>query len=124
MIHKKVSKGYLVLRKRKNEKKSAHARGEKLWKAAVDKQANYCCEKCGTDKLMEHHHIHGRRYKSIEHDPDNGVLLCILHHIHWAHKKPREFQSWIRAKRGEEWWQRLLNKKNEGQGIYGFGTSI
>lgn len=114
---KKVSKGYMILRKRKRAKKEADWQAEREWQRAVDEQANYRCEKCGGVKFLEHHHVFGRRYKSIVHDPENGVLLCSQHHVPWAHAEPKVFQLWIRLLRGEDWWRRLLDKRNAGQGI-------
>lgn len=117
LIKKKVSKGYLVLRKRKREKKLGERKLERDWWTAVDQRANYVCEKCGTNTNLEHHHVFGKRYKSIRFDVDNGVLLCIRHHVPWAHTQVVAFQEWIIERRGIAWWNRLVEKKNRGQGI-------
>jgi len=117
MKKKKVSKGYLVLRKRKRAKKNEEWQKEREWQIAVDEQANYCCEKCLSVRNLEHHHVFGRRYKSIEWLKENGVLLCFQHHVPWAHAEPEEFKAWIIQRRGQEWYDNLVKLRNEGQGI-------
>lgn len=113
----KVSKGYLVLRKRKKAVRLQKWQELREWRAEVCSRAGGVCEKCGSVHLADPHHFYGRRYRSIWTDPENGVYLCGQHHIAWAHGHPAEFKAWIISRRGQEWYDRLTAKKNRGQGI-------
>lgn len=75
------------------------------------------CEFCHhASPTVVYHHVFGKRYKHLIDDPDNKVALDVEHHtnssIFSAHKTPARFKEWIISIRGEEWWQRLLEKKN------------
>jgi hypothetical protein len=74
------------------------------------------CEYCRrADGSVVNHHVLGRRYRHLVDDPDNLVPLCLEHHTQssWfsAHLTPAEFKKWIISHRGDEWWERLLKKK-------------
>ena len=61
--------------------------------------------------------INGQIMFAKSFDVDNGVLLCIRHHVPWAHTQVVAFQEWIIERRGIAWWNGLVEKKNRGQGI-------
>lgn len=70
-----------------------------LWAKLVKKRAGYQCEKCGSVKDLQSHHIVPRTHMSLRHDPENGVCLCKRHHLFWAHKDATGFSEWIEALR-------------------------
>jgi len=118
MIKRKVSKGYRVLRKRKRLLKIKKLEDHAVWRIEVFERAGHCCEKCDSkDRELHPHHFFGKRYKSIATDPDNGVALCVYCHVPYAHGHPAEFEKWMIQKRGQEWYDNLLIKRNRGQGI-------
>lgn len=70
-----------------------------LWAKLVKKRARHVCEKCGKAKGLQSHHIIPRTNMALRHDPENGVCLCIAHHLYWAHKDAIEFTGWIETMR-------------------------
>jgi hypothetical protein len=50
------------------------------WRCFVYSRAGFKCERCGSDKKLEAHHIIGRWCKTTRWDKDNGVCLCKDHH--------------------------------------------
>ena len=83
-----------------------------VWSKAVKERAGNHCEKCGSIKGLNSHHVFSRRYMTIRHDIENGVCLCSAHHWPWAHHCSGEFHIWIIAKRGQEWFDKLQALKN------------
>ena len=66
-----------------------------LWKKQALKRAGKKCEKCGSDKYVQVHHIIPRTNYRLRWDLENAVCLCRKHHLYWAHKDAREFSMWI-----------------------------
>lgn len=89
---------------------------DKAWRLEIYKRANYKCEYCGKSDTLNAHHIFSRSKKSTRHDLDNGICLCVSHHLFSstfsAHKTPMEFAEWIKEKRGLEWYENLRKKAN------------
>lgn len=92
---------------------------DNLWRELVKKNADGKCERCGREgKYLNCHHIFSRSRKSVRWDESNGCLLCAGCHSlrnDSAHKSPLEFSDWIRARRGEKWYQDLRIRANTPQ---------
>ena len=59
---------------------------------------------------LNSHHIFSRINFATRWDINNGVCLCVSHHIFGklsAHKAPIEFVEWLKEKRGEKWYNTL-----------------
>lgn len=89
---------------------------DKQWREKIYENAGWRCEYCGRPDTLNAHHIFSRSRKSVRWDLDNGVCLCVSHHIFSskfsAHKTPTEFVEWIKKYRGEDWYNRLRRKAN------------
>jgi hypothetical protein len=99
--------------KSKKKKKVSIAKVDSLWALAVRLRANNHCEYCGDTSGLNSHHIFSRSNKSTRWDLNNGICLCVSHHVFGnfsAHKAPLEFAEWIKELRGEEWYRDLRFK--------------
>lgn len=86
---------------------------DNLWAKAVKVKAGNKCEYCGKTEHLNSHHIFSRSNHSVRWLIENGVCLCVNHHIFGtisAHKAPLEFAEWLKEKRGEQWYDRLRIK--------------
>jgi hypothetical protein len=103
--------------KKKTKKKSiTNTKLDKLWAVATKKRAGGRCEKCGSVTTLNSHHIFGRVCKSVRWNMSNCCVLCSKCHYFStefsAHQTPLLFSDWIRAKRGEEWFDELATLAN------------
>jgi hypothetical protein len=84
-----------------------------LWAKLVKLKAGNKCEKCGSVKFLNAHHIYGRNNYNCRYDLDNGCSLCSGCHK-WrrdsAHNAPLEFIELMITKRGQSWFSRLQKK--------------
>ena len=53
------------------------------------------CAKCGVP-FGAAHHIMGKRFYHLRYELRNGVYLCNLCHVHYAHAKPEAFLNWLK----------------------------
>ena len=89
-----------------------------LWREIVFMRAHYKCEYPGcrvNAKILNPHHVIGKRNFSTRYDPDNGLCLCSYHHtggkeaVHagavtfWR----KIFESGVRT---EAWFERLQER--------------
>ena len=84
-----------------------------LWAKVIKKKAGNKCEYCGKTTTLNSHHIFSRSNRATRWCRDNGVCLCVSHHVFGnmsAHKAPIEFVEWLKEKRGEEWYEMLRQK--------------
>lgn len=91
------------------KKPSVHSM-DLLWARKIRERAGGKCEYCGKADGLNSHHIFSRSNRTTRWDPDNGVSLCVAHHVFGnfsAHKSPIEFLEWLKGVRGEEWYARL-----------------
>lgn len=82
-----------------------------VWSRAVKKRDEDTCRRCVEDRGwkqrgMHAHHIFTRSRKATRLDLENGVTLCMGHHM-WAHRNPLEFHEWIRGELGAETYEAL-----------------
>lgn len=98
----------------RNAPKAVNKRKDNEWTKAVKQRAGFKCEYCGKTENLNAHHIFSRSNHSVRWDIDNGVCLCVSHHVFnsqfSAHKTPLEFIFWIKDKRGVEWYDNLRAK--------------
>lgn len=83
---------------------------DKLWSILVKLNAGGKCEYCGKYEGLNSHHIFSRSNRATRWDEQNGVCLCVSHHVFGtfsAHKAPIEFAEWLKEKRGEQWYEAL-----------------
>jgi len=95
----------------KQMKKRSYTTLDNLWRKAVYSRAGNRCEYCGISGRLNAHHIFSRSNVAVRWDIDNGVCLCVSHHVFGNlsfHKAPAEMLEWIKEKRGEEWYDQLL----------------
>jgi len=87
-----------------------------LWRQAVKKLAGDKCEKCGSTRYLNAHHVFGRRNYAVRWEINNGVALCAKHHTFSnefsAHQTSTRFKDWIENKRGKKWYQDLNKQAN------------
>ena len=56
------------------------------------------CLKCGRYDRLQTSHIYPKgRYRKMEWDHLNCIILCCQCHMHWWHKHPIEAADWIRS---------------------------
>ena len=72
-----------------------------LWKLVIRKRANNHCEYCNVyrPKNLHTHHIIPRTCYPLRHDIENGIALCLRHHLYYAHKDMIGFYNFIKDKR-------------------------
>lgn len=81
-----------------------------LWSKLVKLKAGNKCEYCGKTEGLNSHHIFSRSNRTTRWDDENGVSLCVAHHVFGtfsAHKAPLEFAEWLKETRGEEWYKKI-----------------
>jgi 5-methylcytosine-specific restriction endonuclease McrA len=103
----------------KGVKPISTAKLDKLWRDKVYAQGKHKCEYCGKVQVNAHH-IFSRSNYAVRWDVDNGVCVCVSHHVFGNlsfHKAPAEMLEWIKEKRGNEWYDRLRAKARVKQDI-------
>lgn len=68
---------------------------DKLWSQLVILSAGGKCEKFGSNKHIQAHHIVPRTNWNLRFDERNGIALCRKCHLYWAHKDSIEFYNWL-----------------------------
>lgn len=97
-------------KKTRDKKKRLENKGLKLWKQLVINSFPIC-EGCNNEPTETAHHFWYRsNYGHLILDLDNGIGIGRSCHFTLHHKDPKEIEEHIRAKRGEEWYQRLKTK--------------
>lgn len=106
--------------------KSIDKRLDDAWSLLVKLRANSMCEVCGKSNPLNSHHVWSRRNKSVRWDLDNGVCLCVGHHIgvKSAHKDPMWFSDWIREKRGSKWYDKMRIRANSTSKLMQFEKEV
>lgn len=97
-------------------KKSLIGTLDTLWAKIIKARANNKCEYCGKSEHLNAHHLFSRSNNSLRWDLDNGICLCVTHHVFGifsAHKAPLEFAEWVKETRGIEWYENLRKKAKE-----------
>jgi hypothetical protein len=86
------------------------------WSLLVKLRAGMKCEYCGKETHLNSHHIYSRSKKSTRWDTENGICLCVAHHVFSsgfsAHKTPLEFIDWLKTYKNVEQIDNLKLKAN------------
>jgi hypothetical protein len=84
-------------------KKWLNTKEYKDWAKAVKTRDNYTCIVCGrTEGIIAAHHLIPKNFKRYRTELDNGVSLCVQHHIFGkfsAHKNPFWFEMFMKEHR-------------------------
>ncbi len=97
-------------------RKSLEKQLDDVWSKLVKAKAGHKCEYCGKITALNSHHIFSRAKKSTRWDTDNGICLCVGHHIgsvFSAHKTPVQFVAWLIRKKGQQFLDLLTLKSNQ-----------
>lgn len=81
-----------------------------VWALLVKARGGNKCEYCGKKEGLNAHHIFSRSNRVLRWKVENGVSLCVSHHVFGnfsAHKAPIEFLEWLRGLRGDDWYNHL-----------------
>lgn len=84
-----------------------------LWTKLVKIRANNQCERCGSTRFLNSHHVYDRTNYNVRYSLENGCCLCVSCHRFdrkSAHNAPLEFSEWIIGKRGLEWFEKLRTR--------------
>lgn len=87
-----------------------------LWSKIVKLRAGNKCEYCSKKEGLNSHHIFSRSNMCVRWDLENGVCLCVSHHVFGnmsAHKAPLEFAEWLKTERGEKWYNDLRRRASK-----------
>ena len=101
--------------KKINKKDNIDKLLDNAWSQLVKLRTGNKCEYCGNTKSLNSHHIFSRSKKSVRWSTENGICLCVGHHIgsHFsAHKTPVDFTIWLMKHRGEKQMNDLSIKAN------------
>lgn len=94
-------------------KKIAISKLDRLWSELVKLRARGRCEVCAKTEGLNSHHIFSRSNFATRWDEENGVCLCVAHHVFGnfsAHKSPIEFVEWLKEHRDSIWYTALRQK--------------
>ena len=97
--------------KKKTERAKLKDKLDNEWRIYIYKRAGNKCEYCGSPITLNVHHIFSRSNLQMRWLVNNGVCLCVSHHVFGNlsfHKAPIEMLEWIKEKRGQKWYDGLL----------------
>ena len=111
------------MNKRRRLKKERN-KADKLWKTGI--RTEFCgkCAVCGSERLVNCHHLLPREMAEYRHQPINGITLCPLHHKYSrllsAHKNSLAFAVWLKDNHPSRWqWV-----QNEAKRIFEAGEAF
>jgi hypothetical protein len=98
------------------QKKGIDKKLDDAWSLLVKLKAGMKCEYCGKTSHLNSHHIYSRSKRSTRWSAENGISLCVGHHVFSssfsAHKTPLEFIHWLEDYKGKEHIEKLRFKAN------------
>lgn len=82
-------------------------KADAAWGACIHARHTRCAVNLGCSGHLEAHHLISRSVRATRHDPENGILLCALHHK-WSphlspHGAPLQFAAWLQEHQPETW---------------------
>lgn len=98
-------------------RKQLEKRLDTAWSKAVKERAGHKCEYCAGTRALNSHHIFSRAKKSVRWSLDNGICLCVAHHVGTqfsAHKTPYDFYKWLERYKGQQFMDLLSVSSNQG----------
>ena len=100
----------------KRKPKTVDKKLDEAWSKLV-KLRDKKCMYCGKTDYLNAHHIYSRSKRSVRWDIDNGIALCVAHHVFSstfsAHKTPLEFIKWLEKFKGSDFIDKLTLKANK-----------
>lgn len=79
-------------------KSSTDKKLDTAWSKLVKLKAGNKCAVCSSENALNSHHIYSRAKMSLRWSIENGICLCVGHHIgakFSAHKTPVDFNDWM-----------------------------
>lgn len=82
-------------------------KADAAWGAWVHARYDRCAVGVGCAGRLEAHHLISRAIRCTRHAPENGILLCSLHHKFSnrlsPHGAPLQFAAWLQEHQPETW---------------------
>lgn len=80
------------------------------------------CLKCGGSQDLQVSHIESvGRWKKLEYDTDNAIILCLRDHLYWWHKEIRAANEWLETVIPKAQLDRLkMRRLQTGKGMYDY----
>ena len=89
-------------------------KADKAFKEAVIERYGLVCEACGAESTSTAHHFFPRSlYAVLRFDIENGIAIGIKCHFSHHHRGNPVIHQNIISKRGQEWYNTLLEKSRE-----------
>jgi hypothetical protein len=116
---KSKSKNSFFTGKKTVEKKKKGGIDDQLddaWSLLVKIKAGFKCEYCGNTQALNSHHLSSRAKMTVRWDLNNGISLCVNHHIgneFSAHKTSIQFTMWLIRYKGQKFMDDLQWKANQ-----------
>lgn len=95
---------------KKRQKSSIDKRLDTAWSKLVKIKSGNKCAVCSSEKALNSHHIYSRAKMSLRWSIENGICLCVGHHIgvrFSAHKTPIDFNDWLYTHFGSDFMDGL-----------------
>jgi hypothetical protein len=86
------------------------------WSLLVKLRAGMKCEYCKSMKSLNSHHLNSRAKKTVRWIAENGICLCVNHHIgneFSTHKTSIPFTIWLIKYKGQKFMDDLQWKSNQ-----------
>lgn len=109
--------------KRKKTKSSIDKRLDTAWSKLVKLKSGNKCAVCSSEKALNSHHIYSRAKMSLRWATENGICLCVNHHIgvkFSAHKTPVDFNDWMNEKFGNDFMDGLKLMAHTSSNLHDF----
>lgn len=113
--------------KRGKTKSTLDKRLDAAWSKLVKLKSGNKCAVCGSVKALNSHHIYSRAKMSLRWSTENGICLCVGHHIgvkFSAHKTPTEFTEWLNEKFGPEFMDGLKYMAHSQSNLHEFEKEL
>lgn len=95
---------------KKSPSQSINKRLDDIWSQLVKLRAGNKCEVCGSTQHLNSHHIYSRAKMSVRWNVENGICLCVGHHVGTsfsAHKTPLDFINWLIGYKSNDYLRKL-----------------
>lgn len=91
-----------LLKPKKSDRQKLIEECDDLFRELINKR-DKVCRICGTTKNLQVAHIFSRSRKSVRWNPLNAVLLCVKHHLFYAHREPMLFAEDVKRMLGKDY---------------------
>lgn len=113
--------------KRRKTKSGIDKRLDTSWSKLVKLKSGNKCAVCSSEKALNSHHIYSRAKMSLRWSIENGICLCVGHHIgvrFSAHKSPIEFTEWLYFTYGNDFMDGLKLMAHTQSNLHEFEKEI